>query len=118
MKMDLTKTVVFFALTAISIFSCKKEEYFTPKCDGSNPTYNADIKTIIDANCMGSFCHSSGKKRGDFTSYEGLETVLNNGVFVNRVLDKQDMPNGNNKTLTQEEINTIQCWTNNGFPEN
>ncbi len=66
---------------------------------------------------MGSTCHSSGSKRGDFTSYDGLKPDLDNGNFEKEVLIDQRMPRGS-QTLTQEQINTIQCWVDNGYPEN
>ena len=118
MKTNKIRGILFFILITISVFSCKKEEYFTPACDGSTPAYNSGIKAIIDANCMGSFCHGSGEKRGDFTSYAGLKPVLDNGAFKKRVIDEQDMPKGKGNTLAQQEINIIQCWINNGYPEN
>ena len=118
MKTISLQVLLLLIIVLTSIFSCKKEENFTPVCDSSNPTYDADIKAIIDGNCMGTFCHNAGANRGDFTSYTGLEPVLNNGAFKDRVLVKQDMPKGNRKTLTQEEINKLQCWLDNNYPEN
>lgn len=98
------------------IFSCKKTKKLTPSCDGSKPTYNAGIKTIIDNNCMGSSCHVNGSPYGNFTTYNGLAPYLSNGLFKRDVLEMQIMPK--NKNLTQDEINKIQCWVDNGYPEN
>jgi uncharacterized membrane protein len=117
MNKNLFSFVVFTSLILI-LSSCKKEEFFTPVCDGSTPTYDTDIKAIIDNNCTASSCHAAGSSRGDWTSYQTLQGVLVNGRFEQRVLTTQDMPKGNNKTLTQSEINTIQCWVDNSYPEN
>lgn len=98
------------------VFSCKKSKKLTPKCDGSKPTYNAGIKAIIDNNCTGSSCHVAGSPYGNFTSYNGLAPYLTNGLFKRDVLEMQIMPK--NKNLSQEDINKIQCWVDNGYPEN
>jgi hypothetical protein len=103
-------------LIAAAVPSCKKNKKLTPKCDGSHPTYNSGIKTIIDNNCTGSSCHANGSPYGIFTNYQGLQPFISNGTFKRDVLDKQIMPK--NKNLSQDELNKIQCWVDNGFPEN
>ena len=42
----------------------------------------ADIKTIIDANCV--HCHS------EFSNYSGLKTVVDNGYFKNEVIQNDE----------------------------
>ena len=108
--------IVCLALAIITLSACSKAE-FTPKCDGSTPTYDAEIKTIIDANCNSSSCHGTGSSRGDFTTYAGLEPDLTNGKFEKEVLTRQSMPQGS-ATLTQTQLILIRCWADNGYPEN
>lgn len=103
-------------ITTAFISSCKKNKKLTPSCDGSNPKYNSEIKAIIDNNCTGSTCHASGSPYGNFTTYQGLKPYLDNGLFKRDVLDQQIMPK--NKNLSQSELNKIQCWVNNNYPEN
>lgn len=108
--------VIAGTLLASAMFfagSCKK---YNPSCDGSTPTYNADIKDIIDANCTQSGCHGAGSSRGDFRTYAGLSPYLSNGRFKSEVLTKQSMPQGG--SLSHAELNLIQCWNDNGYPEN
>ena len=92
--------------------ACEKEDdsKLTPACDGSHPTYNATIKAIIDVRCGTANCHSN------YTSYNGLSEIIQNGSFKREVLINQSMPQGS--SLTQTQINTIQCWVNDGYPEN
>lgn len=99
----------------VIITGCSKE-LLTTSCDGSTPTYNSAVKAIIDSKCDGIACHGSGANRGDYTTYQGMLYHINNGSFENRVLVEQDMPRFS--SLTQEQINTIQCWADNGYPEN
>ena len=93
--------------------ACKKK----PKCDGSNPTYSSTIKSIIDGNCNSSGCHNTGSSNGSFTTYTGLKPYLDNGSFKREVLEDQTMPEGSAK-LSKDELNKLQCWSENGYPEN
>ena len=100
----------FIALgtSAAFVHSCKKKtQKLTPSCNGGTATYNTNVKSIIDAQCVS--CHSG------YSSYSGLSGVLNSGSFKQHVLTNQDMPQ--NGQLTQDQINTIQCWSDAGFPQ-
>lgn len=100
-------------LFGLLIGSCRKEKEsgkLTPTCDGSHPTYQSEIKSIIDSRCATSNCHPN------FNTYEGLQPELEGGDFRREVLENQSMPQGS--SLTQDQINTIQCWVNDGYPEN
>ncbi len=104
--------------SALFLISCGGTK-LEPTCDGSQPTYDNEISPIIMATCSStSSCHGSGASnlRGEITSYSEIFVLLENGKFQKRVLEKQTMPKGT--TLTQEQINTIQCWVDNGYPEN
>ncbi len=107
-----------FIFSFFLLFSCSKDdEVLTPSCDGSNLTYNSGISSIINSNCTNSGCHNSGSSNGSWTSYNGMQSSLNNGRFNSRVLVKQDMPKGS-ATLTQTQLNQLKCWADNGFLEN
>ena len=110
------KTIGLFVigLSVLGYTSCKKD--LVPACDGSTPTYDGEIKAIIDNNCTGGLCHDNGSSKGDFTTYAGLQSVLSNGKFKSEVLIDQTMPR--NGSLSQEEIDAIQCWSENDYPEN
>ncbi|MFK8010382.1 MAG: hypothetical protein AB8H03_28770 [Saprospiraceae bacterium] len=118
------KTINFFitALVAVTlIYSCKDDDPCT--------TYETDIKPIIEASCSYSGCHS-GADAGmwvsasskDYTNYEGLIANLESGSFAERVLDSMDMPSpyapmGYPTDLTQAELDLIDCWISDGYPE-
>ncbi|MFM9985329.1 MAG: hypothetical protein ACKVOK_08870 [Flavobacteriales bacterium] len=108
------KIALLVILVVVAIAgACKKK----PQCDGSNPTYTSSIKSIIDGNCNSSGCHNSGSGNGVFTTYTGLKPYLDNGSFKRSVLEDQTMPEGSAK-LSKDELNKLQCWSENGFPEN
>ena len=104
--------LLFVVALAIGVHSCKKDNAgkLTPSCDGSHPTYQTSIKSIIDTRCATSNCHPN------YASYDGLLPALQGGDFRREVLVNQTMPQG--ASLTQDQINKIQCWVNDGFPEN
>jgi len=110
------RTRNFIILSAIIALeaSCNKTETFTPVCDGSSPTYDADISLIIQQNC--NQCHGSGSSNGDLSTYAGISTVTSNGKFEQEVLTNQTMPQ--NGSLTEAQLNKIKCWVENGYPEN
>jgi hypothetical protein len=107
------KSIIYLVSTLALIASCKKDDdsgKLTPSCDGSHPTYQSQIKSIIDARCASSNCHPN------YSTYDGLLPDLEGGDFRREVLVNQSMPQGS--SLTQDQINKIQCWVNDGFPEN
>jgi len=113
------KGLIFLTFAVIAVSSCKKGggSKLTPECDGSHPTYNSQIKVIIEGNCNASGCHNAGSSRGDFTTYTGLSGVIASGAFKREVLTDQTMPKGS-ANLSQKNLNLIQCWVNDGYPEN
>lgn len=99
--------------------SCKKSSTTsstdsTTTCSSSY-TYSADIKSIIDASCLGSGCHGSGSGRGDFTTYAGLKSYITNGSFKREVVTNKTMPQGS--SLSTEQRSKISCWLDNGAAE-
>jgi len=108
-------TYLFFAFAVIAIAaSCNKTPEFTPECDGSTPTYDADISLIIQQNCTP--CHASGGSNDNYMTYSNLSGVISNGKFEKEVLTNQSMPQSS--SLTEAQLNTIKCWVENGYPEN
>jgi hypothetical protein len=103
------KSIVLATLIMATIFilSCAKQD---PMCDGSEPTYDNEIGGILTAECATGSCHPS------YASYSGLQGIINNGEFESVVLKNQTMPRGGK--LSQSQINSIQCWVDNDYPEN
>lgn len=106
MKLNSILTIIFSVV--FIVFACKKEETkITPVCDGSSPTYESFVAGLIASKCAS--CH-------DYSTYTKLSVVLNNGKFRSEVLEQQTMPQGGN--LSESELNKLQCWVENNFPEN
>ncbi len=114
MKSTIVKVSILILISQVFYVSCKKKTTtLTPACDGTQSSYNTNIKSIIEGNCTSGGCHGSGSSNGDFTTYNGLKFILSSGAFANSVLTNQTMPKGSK--LTQDQLNKIQCWKEGGF---
>ncbi|MEM9928759.1 MAG: hypothetical protein AAF840_02970 [Bacteroidota bacterium] len=95
-------------------------------CDGVTPTYEADVREIVERTCAYSGCHLGGAP-GIYDSYQGLLPDLESGLFRQRVIDRKDdpvfgmppnyAPSDREVDLTAAEIMLITCWLEAGHPE-
>ncbi len=72
-------------------------------CDGSTPTYDANVETIISGRCIG--CHGSGSSNGDMSNYVKISNYTANGKFEKEVLKNQSMPTSG--PLSESELNML-----------
>jgi len=79
----------------------------------SGLSYQNDIAPIIANNCAISGCHVAGAQKPNFSLYANVKA--NASAIKTRTGDRS-MPQG--RTLTQEQINTIACWVDDGAPQN
>ncbi len=94
-------------------------------CDTIPASYDLNIRTIVETNCAYTGCHS-GAAPGDYTTYEGMFSRLENGIIEDRVITQKDDPNigmpPNYATgpidMTPQELDIFMCWLEAGFPEN
>ena len=90
-------------------------------CTGSDPSYMNDILPIVNATCALAGCHEAGFVNGDFTTYDGLKSKVDNGSLLQRAVEDKEMPpaNSNGPTeLTEEQIKLFNCWIEDGAPNN
>ncbi|MCB0527756.1 MAG: cytochrome c [Lewinellaceae bacterium] len=110
---------VFTLLVAVLLWQgCKKDDggQDGPPCNisGVSFSYTANIKGIIDRNCLS--CHGGlGPGPHDYSTYEGIKSVLDNGLVLERVVIKKDMPEGGG--MSQAERDSINCWILSGYPK-
>lgn len=114
------KSLLFAAILMVSVFvslnSCKKDEAPDVDCSTiSGATYNAKVKPIIDAYCVG--CHSAGgeaENDGKFTTFAEVSAHTDH-IYDESVLEKTMPPSG---ALPDSLINILHCWKEAGFPQN
>jgi len=111
MKIKIIATFVFSTL----LFSCESNTYNEISKQNTNPTYAADIKPIIDNNCI--TCHSSsGGQTPHLTTYEEVKGACLNNNLVCRIEGESCgavMPQG--ARMPQPNIDLIKLWVTNGF---
>jgi hypothetical protein len=123
--------LVLCSLCLIFVFSC--DSVVLPPsegCESMKPTYSTNVKAIIDQSCAYSSCHdgSGGLGPGDYKTYNGLLTSIQNGNFTDRVINDKDNPSRGmppdasvypeslQDNLSDIQFEIIKCWIENGFP--
>ncbi len=101
---------------SIAFFSCDnnvEEEIPLPigneECS-TDISFTADVKPVIDTNCIR--CHG-GNQAPDLRTFEGINA---NAARVRTQVVSRRMPLGG--SLTNEEIELIRCWIDNGALNN
>lgn len=79
----------------------------------SGISFEGSIKSIIDNNCAVAGCHVSGTGRQNFTSFS---TIKANADAIKTRTQNKTMPK--NGSLTQDEIDAIACWVDDGALNN
>ncbi len=106
------------------ILGCEKDEddiLASFDCTNVEPTYDLEIKAILNSECATSGCHNSSSQAGgiNLSNYISSETESTKPRFlgaINQLSDYDAMPRGGNK-LSEEEIKLLTCWVDNGSPE-
>ena len=110
----MSKKIIVILVFVGFLSSCykDKEELLYPGSVGNNDTtaatYNGYIKPLVGARCLS--CHPS------YGDYAGLNVVVANGKFKQRVITDKNMPQGSSLTLAQ--ITKIDLWLTAGAPNN
>jgi uncharacterized membrane protein len=108
------------ALIGLSLFaiSCasKKADPLPAGC-ATTIFFATDIKPIIDSNCVS--CHQAGGSgTGDYTVFSELKAAAVSGTIKNRVFVLKDMPPAGSTTLTPDQLTKLNCWIQQGAPNN
>lgn len=117
------------ALVALALLlaSCTKNEIEVlpiPPCEGGKTevSYTDHIAPLIKAKCStgqgpGTGCHDSW-----ILTYDGVKGAADNGSLIRTTVIDKTMPKIPNnfgiEDITDEEINLLICWVENGSPNN
>lgn len=114
--------LILSAALLFSLAACVNHEREEPKplseCDPSLSTFSGHVNPIIQTNCVLSGCHEAGSVNGDYTSYAGLKEKVDNGTFKNSVIDGNTPVMPQTGQLPDAELRVLECWLNNGAPNN
>jgi hypothetical protein len=112
-----TTSILFLSilLTAVGCYyDVEAELYGDAVCSVPDVVLHSDhIAPIIAGKCAIGSCHvSSGTAPGELETSQGLSEMVDNGTFVDRVLDRKDMPKSG--PLSACELQIIQKWLDQG----
>lgn len=111
----LTAGSLFMLVTTSCEFNNEEELYGNEIIIPTEVSYSTDISPIIEMNCV--TCHTQGGfGNGFFDTYAGVKEKVDNGSFRQRVLVQMDMPPGGR--LSDQELELIESWLDNGAPDN
>lgn len=91
------------------------------ECNGVTSTYTDDVAFIINTSCAIPGCHNSSSRANgiDLSTYEKVRDESNNRRFLGAIRREPGfsaMPQGSVK-LSDNSINKIACWIENGQPQ-
>ncbi|MCV2484356.1 cytochrome c [Flavobacterium sp. SH_e] len=124
------KTILLTILLAV-FASCSDSDTYedieTPPTTPTNPTnpttavtYNKDVKSIIDANCVS--CHSTGRSAAfrPLTTFAQVKAAVESAGLLGRIQLQSGqqglMPQGGR--MAQANIDLIVKWNTDGLKEN
>ena len=118
------KTLKFsITLLSLILFSCtnSSEDDLTPEQElPSTVTYEAHVRSIIQNNCVS--CHANPPVNGagvPLETYSDVKTAVINNNLISKINGNGPgglMPLGGPK-LSQQQIDLITKWQQDGFPE-
>ncbi|MFK7950212.1 MAG: hypothetical protein AB8G11_21660 [Saprospiraceae bacterium] len=110
MKQLAYSLLFFLAVGIITMESCTVDEPVT------EVTYTADVKPIMDGNCIG--CHSGNTPSAslDLTTYANVRAIAETDTLVMRMNDEVN-PMPVTGLLPQADRTTVEDWVAGGFKQ-
>ena len=123
------KLYATFQLLALCLLmtSCTKNEIEVvpiPPCEGGSTevSYSNHIAPLIKAKCSTGLGPGTGCHDAWILTYDGVKGSADNGSLIRTIVIDKTMPKIPNnfgiEDLTDEEINILICWVENGSPNN
>ncbi|WP_400076056.1 hypothetical protein [Winogradskyella sp. R77965] len=116
------RTYLIYILILTAFYSCSyvNEDDLTEDIMVDDVTYEDNIKTIIDSNCIS--CHSNPPTNGApmaLTTYDNVRDAVENRNLIGRIsaTDASVMPAGGQR-LPQSIIDLVIQWEAEGLIEN
>jgi mono/diheme cytochrome c family protein len=117
------KKYIGIAVVAMALCSCDShtyEEIGDHTVIEGDVTYNANVKAIIDANCIS--CHSDGGVTAyrPLTTYAEVKDAIENTNLLERIqrMDGEEGIMPQTGRMPQDKINIILEWNMDGLLEN
>lgn len=108
------KILLLIGGVAFFLASCESKTYSEISKPVTNPTYEANVKPVVDANCTS--CHKSGDQDPPLTNYAEVKDEALNGNFLCRINANCGVMPPDGK-MNQATVNMINLWVNQGCVE-
>jgi len=109
------KKIVLLMVASIAFLtSCESRTYEDISLAVSNPTYVANVKPVIDANCTG--CHNGGTFPS-LTNYTEVKDATQNGRLLCRIDGSCGSIMPPSGQMPSGTISMINLWAKQGYKE-
>lgn len=121
------KSTFFQILLLLFLISAGCSDEPDNGCNADGITYDSTVKAIFEESCNNLSCHpgmiDGWQVLTDFSSYDNILPGLENGAIENRINTEdtgQRMPPESwpERAISQEDLDILNAWICNGFPEN
>lgn len=104
-------------ITGIALYSCDSHTYAEIAGDVPNPTYNANVKGIIDNQCVS--CHNPTYDQTPYLeTYAEVKDACENGSLLCRIDGSCGNIMPTSGKMPTVKISIINNWATQGFVEN
>jgi hypothetical protein len=103
-----------YTITVKDALDCSLSIGVTVSRGQTGVSWSNEVRSIIEANCAVSGCHVSGNQIPNFSVFS---TVKSNASDIKSRTGSRSMP-PDGKSISQEEINKIACWVEDGAKDN
>ncbi|MBK6571330.1 MAG: hypothetical protein IPG21_02425 [Saprospiraceae bacterium] len=115
--------LILIAGLILTIASCTDDSGSSNDCAGIVATYSTTVKSVLDASCALTGCHSGANPANgfNFSNYAGAKSVATTSgekilCAINQSGNCSPMPKGGSK-LEATTIKLITCWVDAGAPQ-
>ena len=110
----MTKRFFWVFSLALILNACDSNTYSELEPIVENPTYNTNIKLLIDSKCIS--CHNSN---GEYllTNYNSVKTATQNGNLLFRIKGNCGEVMPPSGRLPQAKIDMVDLWKSQGYIE-
>lgn len=120
--MQIFRAILISAFCSVLLFildACVSHDFPEYTCTDSY-SFSEDIRPIIENKCAISGCHNGDLgQEFNWTNFQNFQPRAEGGLVkfrvTHRIMPPDDSPGG---PLSQEQINAIACWTDEGALDN
>lgn len=110
-KIKCLALVILFSM----MISCGSDSYEEVSGFVENPTYEANVKQIIAANCLSCHSQSTNNQVPLLEHYDQVKNEIINGTLLEQIHAPSGQGMPANGRMPKQTIDLIDRWAHNGF---